>query len=350
LLLDRVADAADAARVAERAQAALAAAVDVSGYEVFTSASFGIVLSQAGVDRPDHLMRSADLAMGRAKQSGRARFAVFDPAMHADALARLQLETELRWATEQRGAGGQFALHYQPIIDLTSGRIAGVEALVRWNHPERGLVPPNLFIPAAERTGLIIPLGRWVLNEGCRQLRAWHEAFPDRLPLSLAVNVSIKQVVRPDFVETVAAALRDTGLPAQSLTLELTESVVIEQVQLVTGALEAMKRLGVRVYLDDFGMGYSSLAVLDRLPLDAIKIDRTFVGEMDVDERFGQLVKTIITLAQNVGLGTIAEGVATASHLSRLRSLGCGFAQGYFFSEPVDGPRLRALLDADRRW
>jgi diguanylate cyclase (GGDEF)-like protein len=350
LLLDRVADAADAARVAERAQAALAAAVDVSGYEVFTSASFGIVLSQAGVDRPDHLMRSADLAMGRAKQGGRARFAVFDPAMHADALERLHLETELRWATEQRTGGGDFALHYQPIIDLANGRMAGVEALVRWNHPDRGLVAPNLFIPAAERTGLIIPIGRWVLAEGCRQLRAWHDAFPDRPPLSLAVNVSIKQVVRPDFVETVAAALRDSGVPARCLTLELTESVVIEQLQLVTGALDAMKRLGVRVYLDDFGMGYSSLAVLDRLPLDAIKIDRTFVGEMDRDERFAQLVKTIVTLAQNVGLGTIAEGVTTESHLSRLRALGCGFAQGFLFSAPVDVPGLRVLLDADRRW
>jgi diguanylate cyclase (GGDEF)-like protein len=350
ILLDRVTDAADAARVAERAQAALATAVDVSGYEVFTSASFGIVVAQNGVDRPDYLMRSADLAMGRAKQGGRARFAVFDPAMHADALARLQVETELRQATEQRGAGGEFVLHYQPIIDLANGRIAGVEALVRWNHPERGLVGPNLFIPAAERTGLIIPLGKWVLAEGCRQLRAWHDAFPDRPPLSLAVNVSIKQVVRPDFVDTVAGVLRDTGVPARCLTLELTESVVIEQLQLVTGALDAMKRLGVRVYLDDFGMGYSSLAVLDRLPLDAIKIDRAFVGEMDNDERFAQLVKTIVTLAQNVGLGTIAEGVATEAHLARLRSLGCAFAQGFFFSEPLDGRGLRALLDADRRW
>jgi EAL domain-containing protein (putative c-di-GMP-specific phosphodiesterase class I) len=288
--------------------------------------------------------------MGRAKQGGRARFAVFDPGMHADALARLQMETELRWAVEQRGTGGVFALHYQPIIDLADGRITGVEALVRWNHPERGLVGPNLFIPAAERTGLIIPLGRWVLAEGCRQVRAWHDAFPDRPALTLAVNVSIKQVVRPDFVETVASVLRDTGLPPRCLTLELTESVVIEQLQLVTGALDAVKRLGVRVHLDDFGMGYSSLAVLDRLPLDAIKIDRTFVGAMDREERFAQLVRTIVTLAQNVGLETIAEGVATDAHLSRLRALGCAYAQGFLFSQAVDVAALRALLDADRRW
>jgi diguanylate cyclase (GGDEF)-like protein len=350
LLLDRVADAADAARVAERAQAALAAAVDVTGYEVFTSASFGIVLGQNGTDRADYLMRSADLAMGRAKQGGRARFAVFDPAMHADALARLHMETELRWAVEQRGAGGQFALHYQPIIDLASGRISGVEALVRWNHPDRGLVGPNLFIPAAERTGLIIPLGRWVLAEGCRQVRAWHDAFPDRPPVSLAVNVSIKQVVRPDFVESIAVVLRDTGLAAEHLTVELTESVVIEQLQLVAGALDALKRLGVHVHLDDFGMGYSSLAVLDRLPLDAIKIDRTFVAGMDREERFAQLVRTIVTLAQNVGLSTIAEGVATDDHLARLRALGCAYAQGFLFSPAVDAPGLRALLDSDRRW
>jgi diguanylate cyclase (GGDEF)-like protein len=350
LLLDRVTDAADAARVAERAQAALATAVDVSGYEVFTSASFGIVLGENGTDRADYLMRSADLAMGRAKHGGRARFAVFDPAMHADALARLQLETELRWAVEQRGAGGAFVLHYQPIIDLATGGIVGVEALVRWNHPERGMVPPNLFIPAAERTGLIVPLGRWVLAEGCRQLRAWHDAFPDRVPLSLAVNVSIKQVVRPDFVETIAAVLRDSGVPPQYLSLELTESVVIEQLQLVTGALDAVKRLGVRVHLDDFGMGYSSLAVLDRLPLDAIKIDRTFVGAMDREERFAQLVRTIVTLAQNVGLQAIAEGVSNEAHLTRLRALGCAYAQGFLFSPAVGGQALRALLDADRRW
>jgi Amt family ammonium transporter len=241
-------------------------------------------------------------------------------------------------------------LHYQPIIDLANGGISGVEALVRWNHPERGLVGPNLFIPAAERTGLIIPLGRWVLAEGCRQVRAWNDAFPDRPALTLAVNVSIKQVVRPDFVETVASVLRDTGLPPRCLTLELTESVVIEQLQLVTGALDAVKRLGVRVHLDDFGMGYSSLAVLDRLPLDAIKIDRTFVGAMDREERFAQLVRTIVTLAQNVGLETIAEGVATDAHLSRLRALGCAYAQGFLFSQAVDVAALRALLDADRRW
>ena len=367
LLIDQVSDAADAARVAERAQSALTLAVDVSGYEVFTSASFGIALAHDGdSDRPDYLLRSADLAMGRAKEAGRGRFAVFDPAMHADALARLQLETELRRAVEQRPSGavratngdavvdasdaGTFALHYQPIIALDSGRITGVEALVRWQHPERGLVPPGMFIPTAEATGLIVPLGRWVLVEGCRQLRAWHSAFPDRPPLSLSVNVSVKQVVRSDFVDTVAMVLRDSGVEPASLTLELTESVVIEQLQLVSGALSSVKALGVHVHLDDFGMGYSSLAVLDRLPLDAIKIDHTFVSAMDREERFAQLVRTIVTLAHNVGLQAIAEGVTTEAHLARLRALGCAYGQGYLFGAAVDAPAMRALLDADRRW
>jgi diguanylate cyclase (GGDEF)-like protein len=372
LLIDQVSDAADAARVAERAQSALTLAVDVSGYEVFTSASFGIALARDGDgDRPDYLLRSADLAMGRAKEAGRGRFAVFDPAMHADALARLQLETELRRAVEQRpnggarsrgnggGAGvvvpdgpdaGTFALHYQPIIQLGSGRITGVEALVRWRHPERGLVPPGQFIPTAEATGLIVPLGRWVLIEGCRQLREWHAAFPDRPPLTLSVNVSVKQVVRADFVETVATVLRDSGVEPGCLMLELTESVVIEQLHLVSNALSSVKALGVHVHLDDFGMGYSSLAVLDRLPLDAIKIDHTFVGAMDREERFAQLVRTIVTLAHNVGLEAIAEGVTTDAHLARLRALGCAYAQGYLFGAAIEPVAMRSMLDEDRRW
>jgi diguanylate cyclase (GGDEF)-like protein len=369
LLIDQVSDAADAARVAERAQAALTVAVDVSGYEVFTSASFGIALANDGDGaRADYLLRSADLAMGRAKEAGRGRFAVFDPAMHADALARLKLETELRHAVENRPSGGvrrrgsggvplpdgpdagTFALHYQPIIALGSGRITGVEALVRWRHPERGLVPPGQFIPTAEATGLIVPLGRWVLAEGCRQLREWHGVFPDRPPLTLSVNVSVKQVMRSDFVDTVATVLRDSGIEPGCLMLELTESVVIEQLALVSNALSSVKALGVHVHLDDFGMGYSSLAVLDRLPLDAIKIDHTFVGAMDREERFAQLVRTIVTLAHNVGLEAIAEGVTTDAHLARLRALGCAYAQGYLFGAAVEPAAMRVLLDADRRW
>jgi len=350
LLLDRVTDAADVARVAERAQAALASAIDISGYEVFTSASFGIVLSTNGTDRADYLMRSADLAMGRAKLAGRGRFAIFDPGMHADALGRLQLETELRWAVEQRGTGGDFVLHFQPIIELASGRIAGVEALVRWRHTERGLVSPATFIPTAEATGLIVPLGKWVLTQACRQLRRWHEAFPDRPPLTLAVNVSVKQVMRPDFVAMVDQCLRESEVEPSCLSLELTESVVIEELQHVAGALAAVKRLGVRIHLDDFGMGYSSLAVLDRLPLDAIKIDRAFVGGMENEQRFAQLVRTIVTLADNVGLQAIAEGVTTPAHLTRLRGLRCAYGQGFLFSPAVDADGLRALLDIDRRW
>jgi diguanylate cyclase (GGDEF)-like protein len=345
-LLERIDSPADAARVAERALEALTAAIDISGYEVFTSASFGIALSDNGSSRPEFLLRSADLAMGRAKAGGRARFAVFDPGMHADALERLRLETDLRRAVEKQS----FELHYQPIIALGDGRIVGFEALVRWRHPDRGLIAPTTFIGVAESTGLIVGLGAWVLTEACRQLRTWNELFPDRAPLTMAVNVSVRQLVRADFVQVVAAALKQHKVDPTRLHLELTESVLIEQPEVAIERLRSLKDLGVQVHLDDFGMGYSSLGVLDRLPLNAVKIDRTFVSAMDREQRFAQLVRTILALAASLGLEVIAEGVSGDAHLTALRALGCTYGQGYLFSPAVDASGVRAMLEADRRW
>jgi diguanylate cyclase (GGDEF)-like protein len=345
-LLERIDTPADAARVAERALEALASAIDISGYEVFTSASFGIALSDNGSTRPEFLLRSADLAMGRAKAAGRARFAVFDPGMHADALERLRLETDLRRAVERQS----FELHYQPIIALGDGRIVGFEALVRWRHPDRGLIAPATFIGVAESTGLIVSLGAWVLTEACRQLRTWHEMFPGRPPLTMAVNVSVRQLVRADFVQVVANALQQHKVDPTWLHLELTESVLIEQPEVAIERLRSLKALGVRVHLDDFGMGYSSLGVLDRLPLNAVKIDRTFVSAMDREQRFAQLVRTILALAASLGLEVIAEGVSGDAHLTALRALGCTYGQGYLFSPAVDASAVRAMLETDRRW
>ncbi len=346
LLIHRVTHAADAARLAERVQAALASPIDVQGYEVFTSASFGIALESGSAGEPEHLLRSADLALGSAKRAGRSRFVVFDRVMHSEALARLQLETELRRAAERES----FVLHYQPIISLTTGHIVSVEALVRWDHEERGLVSPATFIAAAEATGVIVPVGRWVLNEACRQLSAWHTAFPQWASLSVAVNVSVRQLLRPDFADTVSRALREANLGPQFLTIELTESVVIERPEVVLATLTAVRQLGVKVHLDDFGTGYSSLGVLDRFPLDGVKIDRTFVQTLGRETRAVQFVQAMVTLAQSLQLETVGEGVDSDDQLRELRAIGCTFGQGFLFARAVDGPALEKLLRDDPAW
>jgi diguanylate cyclase (GGDEF)-like protein len=346
LLIHRVTHAADAARLAERVQAALATPIDVQGYEVFTSASFGIALESGGAGEPEHLLRSADLALGSAKRAGRSRFVVFDRVMHSEALARLQLETELRRAAEREA----FVLHYQPVISLATGRIVSVEALVRWDHEERGLVPPAAFIAAAEATGVIIPVGRWVLHSACRQLHAWHTAFPQWASLSVAVNVSVRQLLRPDFADTVSRALREASLEPKFLTIELTESVVIERPEIVLATLSAVRQLGVKVHLDDFGTGYSSLAVLDRFPLDGVKIDRTFVQTLGREARAVQFVQAMVTLAQSLQLETVGEGVDSDDQLRELRAIGCTFGQGFFFARAVDVPSLEQMLRDDPVW
>ena len=346
LLIHRVTHAADAARLAERVQAALASPIDVQGYEVFTSASFGIALESGSAGEPEHLLRSADLALGSAKRAGRSRFVVFDRVMHSEALARLQLETELRRAAERES----FVLHYQPIISLDTGHIVSVEALVRWDHEERGLVSPATFIAAAEATGVIVPVGRWVLSEACRQLSAWHTTFPQWASLSVAVNVSVRQLLRPDFADTVSRALREANLAPEFLTIELTESVVIERPEVVLATLTAVRQLGVKVHLDDFGTGYSSLAVLDRFPLDGVKIDRTFVQTLGREARAVQFVQAMVTLAQSLQLETVGEGVDSDDQLRELRAIGCTFGQGFLFARAVDPPALEKLLRDDPAW
>jgi diguanylate cyclase (GGDEF)-like protein len=346
ILVHHVTHAADAARVAERVQEGLTAPIDVDGYEVYTSASFGIALEAGAAGEPEHLLRSADLALGAAKRAGRGRFIVFDRVMHAEALARLQLESELRIAA----ARDAFVLHYQPIISLTTGQIASVEALVRWDHEERGLVPPAQFIAAAEATGIIVPVGEWVLSEACRQLRAWHEAHPEWKALSIAVNVSVRQLLRADFVDMVTRVVRECGIPAKCLTLELTESVLVERPDLILAALTMLRRAGVRVHLDDFGTGYSSLAVLDRLPLDGVKIDRTFVQMLGPEARASQFVRAMVTLAQSLRLETVGEGVSTDAQLRELRALGCTFAQGHLFAPAGEASVIGQLLEAKPSW
>jgi diguanylate cyclase (GGDEF)-like protein len=346
ILLNRVSDARAAAIVAERIQRALSAPIDVGGYELFTSASIGIVLSTTAHEQPAHLLRSADMAMYRAKTSGRGRFEIFDRGMHTAALVRLQLETDLHRAVER----DEFVLHFQPVIALDTGRIAGVEALIRWRHPERGIVSPLDFVEAAEDTGLILRVDSWVLAAACRQLREWHELHPELHALTMAVNLSRKPLVQLDLADRVARMLGEFGISPSQLTLEITESALIEQREVVLHVLADLERLGVQIHLDDFGTGFSSLSDLHRFPVHALKVDRGFIDSLEAEDRSRQLVRTILALSRNLGVGCVAEGVATAEQLHFLRSLGCDYAQGYYFSAPLDAERMTRLLLSQPRW
>jgi EAL domain-containing protein (putative c-di-GMP-specific phosphodiesterase class I) len=295
---------------------------------------------------PEHLLRSADMAMYRAKSAGRACYALFDRAMHVDALERLQLETDLRRALER----GEFRLLYQPVVSLRTGRISGAEALIRWQHPERGLVQPLEFVPLAEDTGLILPIGEWVMHEAMRQIQRWSTPLGEAEALTLSVNLSIKQFSQAGLVAHIAEMLEETGLAPERLQLEVTESVIIDHPESAKVVLESLKSLGVRVHMDDFGTGYSSLSYLHQLPLDGLKVDRAFVSRMDSDDRARQLVRTVLQLARSIGLTAVAEGVTTLSQLAQLRELECEFGQGYLFSAPLDPAAMAELLGVNPAW
>jgi diguanylate cyclase (GGDEF)-like protein len=346
ILLESITDASDAGRIAERIEEALSFPINLGGAEVTTSASMGIVTSSMSQEQPEQLLRSADMAMYRAKAAGRARYEMFDRAMHTDALIRLQLETDLRRAVEQ----GEFRLHYQPLVSLRTGRITGLEALLRWEHPQRGLVQPSEFIPIAEETGLIIRIGRWVLNEACRQLKVWQQAHPRPEPLRIGVNLSVKQFSQSDLIDQLASTLRTTGIEPGCLKLEITEAALIDKGTAALPLLGQIKQLGAQIYLDDFGTGYSSLIYLHRLPIDAIKIDRDLVSTMDSDEKNLRLVKTILTFAQIIGVRAEAEGICSAEQLRELRSLKCEHGQGYLFSAPIPHDAVDEVLTADPVW
>jgi EAL domain-containing protein (putative c-di-GMP-specific phosphodiesterase class I) len=318
----------------------LAMPYNLGGHEVFTTVSIGIALSSPDYQRPEDILRDADTAMYRAKQLGKARYEVFDQAMHTRAMDMLGLERDLRWAVKRE----EFFLQYQPIISLDTNRLRGFEALIRWQHPERGVIPPVKFIPIAEETGLIIQIGQWVLGEACRQVRQWQELYPANEPLTISVNLSGKQFMQPDLLEQIQSVLRDTGLDPRSLKLEITESVVMENIETATRTLEQLRALGVELSIDDFGTGYSSLSYLQRFPVSTLKIDRSFISRMTEHEGTAEIVRTIMKLAQNLGMDVVAEGVETEQQRAQLGALECAFGQGYYFSKPLDYNAAEAFL------
>ena len=339
ILLNRSGDIAEVVGVAERLQARISEPFKIDNYEVFTTASIGIIVSGNVTRTAEEFLRDADAAMYRAKEAGKARFEIFDQDMHVRNMNLLQVETDLRHAVERK----EFEVLYQPIADLTTGAVKEFEALIRWRHPVHGLVEPNEFVGVAEETGLIIKIGRWILAESCRQAAEWQKRFG--IPLSVSVNLSAKQLMHPNLTMQVRNILASSGLPANRLKLEVTESTVMEHSEKSLKVLSELDELGVALSTDDFGTGYSSLSYLQRFPFERIKIDRSFVNNMDESEKSGAIVKTILMLGENLDIEVVAEGIETFEQLEKLRSLGCSTGQGYLFSRPIDRESAEEFLE-----
>ncbi|RYX86714.1 EAL domain-containing protein [bacterium] len=345
LLLEDLNGLDDAKAVTERLIESITAPINFEGREMEVTASIGMAISYSKHDRASDLLRNADIAMYRAKNKGKARYEVFDTQMSAQALERLQLEIELRQAVKWN----QLRLAFQPLVDLAQDKVIGVEALVRWQHPERGLIAPSDFIPIAEESGMILPIGAWVLREACRQAKKWQTQFADT-PLKMSVNLSARQFQGGDIVREVRQVLEETELEARFLELEITETAVMEDADATIKTLEELKKLGVKLAIDDFGTGYSSLAYLERFPLDALKIDRSFVAQIGKAGKKGRagdrsvIMQAVQTLGQGLNIPITAEGIETPEQLSQLREMGCAIGQGFFFARPLDAAALSNLL------
>ncbi|HZS03655.1 MAG TPA: EAL domain-containing protein [Blastocatellia bacterium] len=346
MLLEDITDPEEALVVAERVQQGLKKPIRLNGTDIIVTASIGIAAGLASYQRPEEVLRDADTAMFQAKSLGRARTALFDQSMHARALTQLQVETDLHRAIER----GELFVVYQPIVSLETARLAGFEALVRWRHPERGLVSPAEFIPVAEETGLILPVGEFVLNESCRQMKQWLAGLDQDSSLKVSVNLSGRQLAQDDVVGMVTRVLQRTGLDPRHLKLEITESVVMENIEQTIRTLEQLRALGISLSIDDFGTGYSSLSYLHRLPTDTLKVDRSFVIRMVENNENAEIVRTIITLARTLKMDVIAEGVETEAQLRQLQALGCQCGQGWLFSKPLEADAAGKLVRRGEEW
>ena len=336
-MISRVEDAAGAIVLAERLIAVVAAPYRLDGVTVEIGMSAGIALAEGSVPQDiERLLKEADMALYEAKAGGRGTVRLFEPQMDETLRERLDLERELREALAQN----RFELHYQPLVDLSDNRITGMEALVRWRHPERGLVSPAVFIPLAEETGLIVSIGEWVLGQACRDAAAW----PDGI--SVAVNVSPLQLRHRSFVQSVLGALASSGVKASRLELEITESVLLDDTEMNLETLHTLRKLGVRISMDDFGTGYSSISYLRRFPFDKIKIDRSFVRDCAAQSEAGAIIRAIVSLGASLGITTLVEGVETEPQLATIRAEGAQEVQGYLFSPPRPVHEIAALLEA----
>ncbi|MCA1702616.1 MAG: EAL domain-containing protein [Actinobacteria bacterium] len=333
ILCDDLGGLEQVAEISRRIEEVLASPYVVADRECYVGASLGIALPSKGADSPELLLRNADAAMYKAKRNGRGRSEIFDASMHAEVVERLELERTLRGALAKH----EFRLVFQPIIDFDDGRPSSFEALVRWDHPDRGILDPESFIPLAEETGVIVPLGRWVLNEACRHAMRWRDASDHLTTLGISVNVSPKQIADSDLLGEVASALDRSGLDPKLLTLELTESTLMQLDESATEKLVSVKRMGVQVALDDFGVGYSSLSYLQRFPIDVVKVDRSFIQQIGDSREKWAFARAIVALTQSLELRTVAEGVELLEQADELRDMRCAFGQGFLFSRPMSG-------------
>lgn len=346
ILLDGIPSAEEATNMARRIYEKLQSPFNLSGHEVFTTTSIGIAMSSTGYDHPEAMLRDADTAMYRAKAQGKACYEVFNKGMHTRAVYLLQMENDLRRALDRE----EFRVHYQPIVSLENGQLAGFEALLRWQHPERGFISPVDFISLAEDTGLIVPIGMWILKRACEQLAKWQWKTPANRQLFMSVNLSSKQLGQSALVDQIRETLEETHVDPRHLKLEITESAVMENAETAAQLMRRLKGLGVQLSIDDFGTGYSSLGYLHRFPVDILKIDRSFIGRIGEAAENIEIVRTIVSLAENMGMEVVAEGVETLSQLSQLRRLNCQFGQGYLFSRPVDAGVIDSWISGRPDW
>jgi diguanylate cyclase (GGDEF)-like protein len=343
ILLEGIKGPADAALVADRAHAALARSIELDGHETFVTASIGIALQSERYARPDQVLRDADVAMYQAKLKGRACSVAFDADMHGSVVERMQLEADLRLAVEHEEG---CLLHYQPIVALRTGRLIGLEALLRWRHPARGLLPAADFIAIAEESGIIVPLGKWAIRRACAQLREWEARAPALAAATLAVNVSGRQFRRAEFVDEVRTLVLGSGIDPRHLAVEITETAIMGDVEASAGKLASLREMGIQIHVDDFGTGYSSLSYLHRFPITAVKIDRSFVAGLPEKHESDEVVKAIVSIAESLDFDVIAEGVEDAGQSARLEELRCRYGQGRFLALPMDAPALETWIAA----
>jgi diguanylate cyclase (GGDEF)-like protein/PAS domain S-box-containing protein len=333
-------------KIAKRIQKEIKKPVNLEGHEVFPASSIGITFSSSGYERSEEVLRDADLALYKAKAMGRARYEIFDSGMHVHALELLQLETDLRYAIERN----EFILHYQPIISFKTGKITGFEALIRWIHKKRGLISSATFIPIAEETGLIIPIGHWVMQEACQQIKIWNDKYGLDLPFTISVNISGKQFSHPNLIENITDIIENSNIESNTLKLEITESTIMENAENARAMLQQLRDLNIQLQIDDFGTGYSSLSYLHRFPVNTLKVDRSFVSRIGSDDENVEIVKTIISLAKNLNMQSIAEGIETIEQCEKIRELECEYGQGYYFSRPVSVEEIEELLNKNPTW